>query len=206
MPKTILLVEDEPLISMELEDAFAEMGFDVISASSGFDAIDALEKKAPELTAVVTDIKLGNGPNGWHVGHRARELEPSLPILYMSGDSIADWPRLAVPDSEMVAKPFVLEEMVAVVAKLTMPSAAAHGMPRYFFNVVAGGTIIEDHEGTVLPDLDAARDEALKDARALMSAAVLEGWDISGRSVKICGEAGEVLLRVAFTEAIVTHE
>ncbi|UVC12526.1 hypothetical protein IHQ71_30275 (plasmid) [Rhizobium sp. TH2] len=68
------------------------------------------------------------------------------------------------------------------------------------------GTIIEDYEGTELMDLDAARDEALQDARALMSAAMLDGWDISGRSIEICDEAGEVLLRVAFTEATVTHE
>jgi len=76
-------------------------------------------------------------------------------------------------------------------------------MPRYFFNVVIGAETISDLEGTDLPDLDAARDEALKDARSLMSAAVLEGLDISGRSIHICGEAGDVVLKVAFADAII---
>lgn len=79
-------------------------------------------------------------------------------------------------------------------------------MRRYFFNVIAGTETIEDEEGTELPSLVAARFEALKDARTLMSAAILEGWDISGRSINICGEAGHVLMRVAFRDAIVRRE
>jgi hypothetical protein len=75
-------------------------------------------------------------------------------------------------------------------------------MPRYFFHVVAGNKVIPDLEGTDLPDIDTARDEALKDARALMSAAILEGWDISGRSIDIIAESGTVVLNLAFREAV----
>jgi hypothetical protein len=75
-------------------------------------------------------------------------------------------------------------------------------MPRYFFNVIAGKKIISDLEGTDLPDADAAREEALKDARALMSAAILDGWDISGRSIDIRSESGAVILSLAFRDAV----
>lgn len=202
MSKTILLVEDEPLIALLLEDVLVESGFDVMAASCGSEAIEALEKNAPQLTAVVTDIKLGSGPNGWHIGHRARELEPALPVLYMSGDSAQDWPHLAVPNSEMLTKPFALEHLVAVVSKLTTAYEEPVRMPRFFFDVIAGETIIEDLEGTELPDIDAARSEATKDIRSLMSAAVLDGWDISRRSMAIRNEAGEVVSKVAFSEAV----
>jgi hypothetical protein len=75
-------------------------------------------------------------------------------------------------------------------------------MPMFFFNVVAATGTMEDEEGTELPGLEAARREAIKDARALMSTAILRGDDISARRIVICDEAGKVLLLVPFTEAI----
>src|SRR5947207_739010 len=66
-------------------------------------------------------------------------------------------------------------------------------MPRFYFNVRAGLVVIEDEEGTELPSLTAAKSEALMDARGLMSAAILEGDDISGRSIEIRNEAGDVV-------------
>jgi hypothetical protein len=77
-------------------------------------------------------------------------------------------------------------------------------MPMFFFNVVAVTGTLEDEEGTELPDLDAARREAIKDARALMSTAIMRGDDISSRRIEICDRDGGVLLSVAFADAI-TH-
>jgi hypothetical protein len=75
-------------------------------------------------------------------------------------------------------------------------------MPRYYFNIVTGDGIREDLEGSELLDLDHARVEAIKDARALMSDAILQGHDISSRRLEISNEAGDVLLTVAFADAI----
>jgi FixJ family two-component response regulator len=43
------------------------------------------------LSAVVTDVRLGTGPSGWDVAHRARELVPTIPVIYMTGDSASLW-------------------------------------------------------------------------------------------------------------------
>jgi len=75
-------------------------------------------------------------------------------------------------------------------------------MPRFYFNVVTDHGRILDAEGTELSALEEARSEALEDARALMSGAVLEGRDISGRSVEICNESGEILMIVPFAASI----
>jgi hypothetical protein len=48
-------------------------------------------------------------------------------------------------------------------------------MPMFYFNVISASGSILDFEGTELPDIEAARVEAIEDARALMSTAVLEG-------------------------------
>jgi hypothetical protein len=72
----------------------------------------------------------------------------------------------------------------------------------YFFHVASGSGTVRDEEGSDLSDLDAAREEAIKDARILMSDAILDGRDISQRSVEICGEGGKLLLVVPFRMAL----
>jgi hypothetical protein len=74
-------------------------------------------------------------------------------------------------------------------------------MPRFFFNISTRTTIIRDEEGTELADLDAARCEAINDARGMMSTAIREGKDISHRHIDICDAVGTVLLEVPFFEA-----
>jgi hypothetical protein len=73
---------------------------------------------------------------------------------------------------------------------------------RYYFNIITLSETIHDREGTELSSLQAARTHAIDDARGLMSTAVLEGRDISGRHIEITNEAEEVLLIVAFREAL----
>ncbi|MCE6076808.1 DUF6894 family protein [Agrobacterium vitis] len=77
---------------------------------------------------------------------------------------------------------------------------------RYFFNIVTAAGTISDLEGAELSSLEEAREEAFWDARALMSVAILDGRDISSRSIEICNEDQERLLLVAFREAISVTE
>lgn len=74
-------------------------------------------------------------------------------------------------------------------------------MPRYYFHIVTTASVLRDDEGSVIEDLAQARTEAIKDARALMSAAVLNGRDISSRRIDICDET-TLLLSVAFSEVL----
>ncbi|MFN7024645.1 MAG: DUF6894 family protein [Pseudorhizobium sp.] len=73
---------------------------------------------------------------------------------------------------------------------------------RYYFNLPSAAGTVHDYEGTELSTLEDARREAIEDARVLMSTAMLEGRDISARSIEICNRDGEVLLTVAFRDAI----
>ncbi|WP_084683336.1 response regulator, partial [Neorhizobium vignae] len=102
----LLLVEDDPLVSLAVEEFLSGAGFAILVASSGQEAINLLEGDA-SLSAVVTDVRLGTGPSGWDVGHRARELTPSMPVIYMTGDSANLWSAHGVPGSIVIQKPFV---------------------------------------------------------------------------------------------------
>ncbi|NTA13842.1 DUF6894 family protein [Agrobacterium tumefaciens] len=75
-------------------------------------------------------------------------------------------------------------------------------MPRFFFNVISSHSTIDDQEGTELSSLDQAIEEARKDARALMSEAVLQGRDISEGCIIIRDNEQELLKVVRFADAL----
>ncbi len=114
----LLLVEDEPLIQVTLETALADAGFELVACESGGQALEELEANHERIQGLITDIRLGNGPDGWAVAHRAREILPGIPVVYISGDSAAQWSASGVPNSVMISKPFALAQMVTAISTL----------------------------------------------------------------------------------------
>jgi DNA-binding response OmpR family regulator len=115
----ILVVEDDPLIHVIVEDSLSEGGFEVVIASSGENAVDLLGASDGKYRALVTDINLGtDGITGWDVARHAREINPSFPVVYMSGDSAEDWASQGVPNSIMLSKPFAPAQLVTAVSQL----------------------------------------------------------------------------------------
>lgn len=114
----VFVVDDESLILDLVKDALEEAGFQVKSATEFTEAISILDACGTELTGLVTDISLGAKGTGWEVARRARELNPNLAVVYMSGDSAAEWHAQGVPQSVMVPKPFAPTQVVVAVASL----------------------------------------------------------------------------------------
>ena len=115
----ILVVEDDPLIQAIVEDSLSEGGFEVVFGSSGENAVELLDASDGKYRALVTDINLGtDGTSGWDVARHAREINPSFPVVYMSGDSAEDWASQGVPNSIMLSKPFAPAQLVTAVSQL----------------------------------------------------------------------------------------
>ncbi len=120
MPNVIilLLVEDAAAIRNILEEGLGDAGFELKFSDNGKSAIAELDADAGVFHAVITDIRLCDGPSGWDVGRHARELNPEMPIVYMSGDSAVEWASQGVPGSIMIQKPFVVAQIVTAVSHL----------------------------------------------------------------------------------------
>jgi DNA-binding response OmpR family regulator len=84
----------------------------------GEEAVTLLKGRTDEYCALVTDIILRGTMNGWEVAWRAREIDPTFPVVYISGASAAQWPVRGVPDSIMLPKPFAPAQLVTAVADL----------------------------------------------------------------------------------------
>ena len=123
---SVLLVEDEVLILEIVQDALEQAGFAVQAAPSGGAALDLMSEGVAELAGLVTDIRLGEGPNGWDLARHARRNRPDMPVIYMTADSAADWPVEGVPRSQLVQKPFAVSQIVtALSAMLTQAETDA---------------------------------------------------------------------------------
>lgn len=114
----LLLVEDDQNLQPMLEVALSDDGFEVVVAATGAMAISELESNGTRFKGLVTDIRLGSGPNGWEVGHRARQLVPGIPVIYMSGDSAHEWSAEGVPESIMLQKPFAISQLTSAITTL----------------------------------------------------------------------------------------
>lgn len=105
-PARILLVEDEPGIQLALRGLLRRDGYDVQVASSGGEALYALDGADYDL--ILTDLSLPDGVSGLEVARGARDACPGTPVILITAygsDQIAhDAEDAGVVD--YVPKPF----------------------------------------------------------------------------------------------------
>lgn len=114
----ILVVEDDPLLQGLVEEALKEGGFETAIVGSGEEAMTLLKGRNGQYRALATDINLRGKMCGWEVAQHAREIEPDFPVVYMSGESAADWTSKGVPNSIMLEKPFAPAQLVTAISNL----------------------------------------------------------------------------------------
>jgi DNA-binding response OmpR family regulator len=123
----VLVVEDDLLIQAMVEEALSDGGFESTITASGEKAITLLRSdKTSQFRAVVTDINLLGKIDGWEVARAAREIDPAMPVIYMTGTHGEEWPSKGVPSSVLLAKPFAPAQMVTAISHLlnaTLPTA-----------------------------------------------------------------------------------
>ena len=78
-------------------------------------------------------------------------------------------------------------------------------MPRYFFNVYDDVVAI-DEEGLELPNLQAARLQALAGARDLIVTQVRHGYMVRSHWIDVADVKGEIVLSLTFGEAVDIRE
>jgi DNA-binding response OmpR family regulator len=114
----ILIVEDDHAIQAIVEDALREGGFEVAIAPSAEEAVTLIKGKVADYRALVTDINLSGRMSGWEVAKQAREIDPTFPIVYMTGAAANDWASHGVPNSLLLEKPFAPAQLVTAVSQL----------------------------------------------------------------------------------------
>jgi len=113
---TVLIVEDEPDVLDAAGQLFRSIGYEVVTATNGVDAMAMLERRT-DVDILFTDVVMPKGMNGIQLARSARELRPDLKVILASG-----YPRPAlreqygrVDDFAFVNKPYRLAELAKVL-------------------------------------------------------------------------------------------
>jgi len=115
-PATVLIVENEAIVRLELADWLAERGLIVLQADGADEAIALLDAH-PEVKLLLTDITMPGSMDGARLAHHVRGRWPPVKIIVMSGLIDAHLPELPA-DSIVVSKPFRHEELWPSMAYL----------------------------------------------------------------------------------------
>lgn len=81
--KTILLVDDEPSIRIISSALLRRAGYEVMVAADGFEALQKIREKVPDL--VITDLRMPN-MNGFELLAVLRSKFPNVPTIAISGE------------------------------------------------------------------------------------------------------------------------
>jgi CheY-like chemotaxis protein len=118
MPHRVLVVEDDPLVRDIVGMIFDDLGWQVIEATTGEEALQLLKRRAePDL--LFTDIRMPGKVDGWTLAEEARRGEPDLPVIYVSGYS--DVEAREVPKSIFLQKPCRTAAIYDALRRLGFP-------------------------------------------------------------------------------------
>ena len=140
----VLVVDDEENITFLLGSALRHFGFDVTTAATGRQGLDAVRTFEPDL--VLLDVMLPD-LDGFEVCRRMRQDGERVPVLFLTArDATEDRVRgLTLGGDDYVCKPFSLEEVVARIHAILR----RHGRPTRTSQVSFADLEMDDDAHTV---------------------------------------------------------
>jgi len=117
--ETILVVEDEPSLRVYTVEALRDLGYRVLEAANGKDALTVVHRH-PEIDLLFTDVVLAGGMNGRAIADEVARIRPGLPVLFTTGytsNAIVHHGRLD-PGMHLIGKPFTYAELAAKIRRM----------------------------------------------------------------------------------------
>ncbi len=112
LDETILIVDDNRYILGLTRRVLEEAGFSVVAATDGPEALRRYQKYQSVIRLLLTDVVMPK-MTGLELADRILEIDPQLPVLFMSGDLWGGYRGL-----ECVTKPFNASELVEQIDRL----------------------------------------------------------------------------------------
>jgi len=112
---TILVVDDELNVRRTTERILSRVGFEVLCAGSGAEALELFRANRAWVVAVVTDLSMP-GMTGAALGEALRALAPELPMVLITGYGEPDGPSTLFGGT--LAKPFAAGVLTGLLREL----------------------------------------------------------------------------------------
>lgn len=122
----ILVLEDEADVRQTLCEQLHQLGYLTLEAQSGEEALNLLAASA-DIGFLLTDLMLPGRLSGAEVIQSVRLHYPDLPVLLVSGQDLRPAHNPALPDVELLRKPFTRVQLAQALRKAV---AAVERQPR----------------------------------------------------------------------------
>lgn len=105
--RTVMVVEDDPAMRDLIVKILSNENYDLVSADSGDDALDRLEREHLQLDLLITDLMMP-GMTGSELATAIRLRQPMLRVLYETGftDTLFKSKQELEPGAAFLEKPF----------------------------------------------------------------------------------------------------
>ncbi len=118
---TVLLVEDEPIVRLDLASELRGARYEVIEASNADEALSVLHSSPIDL--MISDVVMPGSIDGVALAARARKVNSGMKIIIISGES-SQAPAENVADG-YVAKPYGCTPVLKTCRKLLSQRAGS---------------------------------------------------------------------------------
>ena len=125
--ETVLLVEDEDALRALLREVLESLGYRVLDAGLGAEALRIAREHRGPIHVLLTDLVMPH-MTGRELAARLSCLRPELKVLFMSGYGVGAAPRQEIPsDAAYIEKPFTADAMGGAIRALldSLPSSAS---------------------------------------------------------------------------------
>ena len=114
--ETILVAEDEPGVRGLVKQTLEQLGYAVLEATDGYEALRVIEQHGSEIHLLLTDIIMPL-MNGHELATRLHSIRPRTKVLYMSGytDEVLAFHGIAQPEIAFIQKPFTPSDLAGKV-------------------------------------------------------------------------------------------
>ncbi len=109
---TVLVAEDEAALRGLVRQTLEQLGYTIIEATDGYEALRIIEEGSSEIHLLLTDVIMPL-MNGYELALRLKTIRPTTKVLYMSGytDEVLAFHGVAQPAVDFVQKPFTPSEL-----------------------------------------------------------------------------------------------
>ena len=124
----ILAVEDEPALLALMQSVLQSLGYEVISATNGVNALRVWEEHQGRVDLLVTDIVMPEGMTGRELAEKLRIRRPALKVIYTSGysaDLVGVTTEELVEGMNFIQKPYRPNSLAQTVRNCLDANAAS---------------------------------------------------------------------------------
>lgn len=138
--RRVLVVDDDENIRDVLRLMLRQLGFDVIAAESGEQAVTLVLDRELILDFILLDLKMP-GMTGWECREEIRRLRPDLPVIIASGYDPAPENRTQDAPDVFLRKPFTLQSLKHAV-KSVLESESSDGVASNYESAVEANAAV----------------------------------------------------------------